>query len=402
MKSFKAFTPSTAGAPETKKNEGGRKQSTAASSTPKTTRKVEGKLKHTAKEFTPKDLKGANGSAAPQQQTAATVSSAPAQEGGNKDAPKKKFNSRYHKRGKPQAPKEQANSSGPAPESAAPKGNGKPQPKRQAKPAVDAAANASPEGQKSEETKKRRPYHRRKNHRKPAVPTAIPTAEDDDNLSVASTVSTLSTVSTMSTMSSMSTISNSDLPLRERLERDLGRQKYTCAICMDVIRKRQLIWSCRECFVVLHLQCMKQWIFKYLDTVTLESIPKLARDPSSERCGCCDDDRVLGLSPQPGRGVNRDEVPLLSRRAAGEHDPLRVLLRARHDQHGRQGHDGGLHQQPHSSQLRQALRTLARRHLHSPVQLPVPPGSLSTLHGDHRAALPVRQDEVQPGVVIEV
>ena len=70
---------------------------------------------------------------------------------------------------------------------------------------------------------------------------------------------------------------------RERLERDLGHQKYTCAICMDTIKRHQLIWSCRECFVVLHLFCMKEWIFKYLDTVTMDSLPKQARDPSSGR-----------------------------------------------------------------------------------------------------------------------
>lgn len=99
-------------------------------------------------------------------------------------------------------------------------------------------------------------------------------------MSVASTVSAMSTISTLS---SVSTISNSDLPLRERLERDLGHQKYTCAICMDTIKRHQLIWSCRECFVVLHLFCMKEWIFKYLDTVTMDSLPKQARDPSSGR-----------------------------------------------------------------------------------------------------------------------
>lgn len=60
-------------------------------------------------------------------------------------------------------------------------------------------------------------------------------------MSVSSVASSQSTLSSMSSLSSASTTSNSDLPLREHLERDLSKEKYRCAICMEFIRKEQKI-----------------------------------------------------------------------------------------------------------------------------------------------------------------
>ncbi len=93
--------------------------------------------------------------------------------------------------------------------------------------------------------------------------------KESDAISVASTASTVSTLST------------SDLPLRDRLERDLVRQKYRCAICMDFVGKKNKIWSCPDCYVVLHMNCMKEWMFNNLDAATKEMLPKQARDVTS-------------------------------------------------------------------------------------------------------------------------
>lgn len=100
---------------------------------------------------------------------------------------------------------------------------------------------------------------------------------EDDAMSVSSVASSQSS---LSSMSSTSTYSTSDLPLRERLERDLSNEKYRCAICMEFIRKEQKIWSCPHCFVVLHMFCMKEWMFSNLDTATRDSLPKQARSVS--------------------------------------------------------------------------------------------------------------------------
>ena len=88
-----------------------------------------------------------------------------------------------------------------------------------------------------------------------------------------------SAASTLSSVSTMSAMSTSDLPLRDKLEKELMKQRYFCPICMDVVKRNQLIWSCRECYCVIHLQCMKQWVFQNLDQTTLASLPKLAKDP---------------------------------------------------------------------------------------------------------------------------
>ena len=103
---------------------------------------------------------------------------------------------------------------------------------------------------------------------------------EDDAMSVSSVASSQSTLSSMSSLSSASTTSNSDLPLREHLERDLSKEKYRCAICMEFIRKEQKIWSCPHCYVVLHMFCMKEWMFSNLDTATRDSLPKQARSVS--------------------------------------------------------------------------------------------------------------------------
>ena len=285
VKSFKDFTPSGENDPKNEKNVGGRKQSTAVSSTPKTTQKVETKLNDTAREYVPKEAKRMPG---PSQQPSSEVNPA-APVRGNRY--RRRYGQPHGKGANPaptptSAPAEDATSrpsSRPARNptlklEVKPAKPAKPVAKPAAKPAKPVAKPAKPTEKPQQQTAangalgKRKPSHRRRTNPKPAMMTR--SFNDDDNMSVASTVSTLSSVST---------ISNSDLPLRERLERDLGRQKYTCAICMDTIKRHQLIWSCRECFVVLHLFCMKEWIFKYLDTVTMDSLPKQAREPSSNR-----------------------------------------------------------------------------------------------------------------------
>lgn len=287
VKSFKDFTPSAANGPKSDTNAGGRKQSTAASSTPKTTQKVETKLKNTAKEFVPKEGKRIPApTPQPSSEANPATTAAPAR-GNHRRRQRGKANGKEGVPAPSGTPAEGAalQPSSRPPRKPAPKPTGKPAAKPAVKPTGRTNAKPANSAEKPQEQaaangapEKKKPSHRRRNNRKPAA-RAFPRA-DDDNMSVASTVSA---VSTISTLSSVSTISNSDLPLRERLERDLGHQKYTCAICMDTIKRHQLIWSCRECFVVLHLFCMKEWIFKYLDTVTMDSLPKQARDPSSGR-----------------------------------------------------------------------------------------------------------------------
>ncbi len=64
---------------------------------------------------------------------------------------------------------------------------------------------------------------------------------------------------TLSTASAASAASSSDPDLRERLETELARQTYECAICMEPVLRQQPIYGCATCFKVLHWACAQQW-----------------------------------------------------------------------------------------------------------------------------------------------
>lgn len=100
---------------------------------------------------------------------------------------------------------------------------------------------------------------------------------EEDAMSVTSTASTFSTLTTASSLST----STSDLPLRERLEAEMMRKRYHCPVCMESIVKSHKIWSCPCCYAIIHIHCMKQWMFSNLDAVTKDSLPKQAKDVGS-------------------------------------------------------------------------------------------------------------------------
>mmetsp|Transcript_21792 Transcript_21792/g.43766 ORF Transcript_21792/g.43766 Transcript_21792/m.43766 type:complete len:1009 (+) Transcript_21792:397-3423(+) len=39
----------------------------------------------------------------------------------------------------------------------------------------------------------------------------------------------------------------------------LEANTYTCAVCTEVVGKREPVWSCPRCYVILHLQCVRDW-----------------------------------------------------------------------------------------------------------------------------------------------
>ncbi|XP_034950797.1 protein shuttle craft-like [Chelonus insularis] len=46
---------------------------------------------------------------------------------------------------------------------------------------------------------------------------------------------------------------------RERLTEQLNRGQLECLVCCDSIRQNDSIWSCDNCYHVLHLKCIKKW-----------------------------------------------------------------------------------------------------------------------------------------------
>ncbi|KAI3648912.1 hypothetical protein MP228_006766 [Amoeboaphelidium protococcarum] len=49
------------------------------------------------------------------------------------------------------------------------------------------------------------------------------------------------------------------LNLKESLKKALDAEVYTCSICCDNVRFRDAIWSCDNCYGVLHLKCVSEW-----------------------------------------------------------------------------------------------------------------------------------------------
>ncbi|XP_031827096.2 nuclear transcription factor, X-box binding stc [Nomia melanderi] len=50
-----------------------------------------------------------------------------------------------------------------------------------------------------------------------------------------------------------------DASQRERLTDQLNRGQLECLVCCESIRQNDYIWSCSNCYHVLHLKCVKKW-----------------------------------------------------------------------------------------------------------------------------------------------
>lgn len=48
-----------------------------------------------------------------------------------------------------------------------------------------------------------------------------------------------------------------DLP--SRIHEDIDNSQYECAICTNEVQRNSRIWSCKTCWTVFHLSCIKKW-----------------------------------------------------------------------------------------------------------------------------------------------
>lgn len=55
-------------------------------------------------------------------------------------------------------------------------------------------------------------------------------------------------------------IEPSKISQREQLIKDIENNSLECMICCDLIKNHQPVWSCTNCFHILHLTCIKTWI----------------------------------------------------------------------------------------------------------------------------------------------
>lgn len=54
-------------------------------------------------------------------------------------------------------------------------------------------------------------------------------------------------------------MSDDDASQRERLIEQLTRGILECLVCCDTVRQHDPVWSCTNCYHVLHLKCTKKW-----------------------------------------------------------------------------------------------------------------------------------------------
>eukprot|EP00049_Salpingoeca_infusionum_P014848 m.283854 g.283854 ORF g.283854 m.283854 type:complete len:1004 (-) comp15759_c0_seq3:218-3229(-) len=47
--------------------------------------------------------------------------------------------------------------------------------------------------------------------------------------------------------------------LAARLTHELMDERYECMICLDNVKRDDFVWSCRECYRVMHAECIKEW-----------------------------------------------------------------------------------------------------------------------------------------------
>lgn len=56
-----------------------------------------------------------------------------------------------------------------------------------------------------------------------------------------------------------------------RIHEDIENRQYECAICANEVLRNSKIWSCRKCWTVFHLSCIKKWYAKQSSTLSQQS-----------------------------------------------------------------------------------------------------------------------------------
>lgn len=79
-------------------------------------------------------------------------------------------------------------------------------------------------------------------------------------------------------------LSDDSASQRERLAEQLTRGLLECLVCCDRVRQHDPVWSCTNCYHVLHLKCIKKWA----------KSSKSGRQPVHKRHVVCDHE-VCGI-----------------------------------------------------------------------------------------------------------
>jgi transcriptional repressor NF-X1 len=76
--------------------------------------------------------------------------------------------------------------------------------------------------------------------------------------------------------------------IASRIHEDIDNSQYECAVCTNEVLRNSKIWSCRTCWSVFHLSCVKKWASSEGSSVTQQQNQSGAMPPPRQwRCPGC-------------------------------------------------------------------------------------------------------------------
>lgn len=72
-----------------------------------------------------------------------------------------------------------------------------------------------------------------------------------------------------------------------RIHEDISNGAYECPICTNEVTKSSKVWSCRTCWTVFHLPCIKKWSTNEGSTLTQQRNSDGFQSPRQWRCPGC-------------------------------------------------------------------------------------------------------------------
>lgn len=60
-------------------------------------------------------------------------------------------------------------------------------------------------------------------------------------------------------MINFSTAVHTEMTQRERLSEQLDKGTLECLVCCERVKQIDSVWSCSNCYHVLHLRCIRKW-----------------------------------------------------------------------------------------------------------------------------------------------
>ncbi|KAJ8906400.1 hypothetical protein NDN08_002893 [Rhodosorus marinus] len=100
----------------------------------------------------------------------------------------------------------------------------------------------------------------------------------------------------------------------------LERQEYECMVCFENVLRRDKVWSCRRCYAIFHIGCVRKWAKSSTTSARTQNNNERDSD-ASWRCPGCQDEglgRSFAYTCFCGRRVNPESDPGITPHSCGE------------------------------------------------------------------------------------